>query len=605
MNKRVKRRNSASVFLKLKIISVLIPLFTMIVCFSITDPYFLTNDDPGIQDTLAGCVTGTPYPYHQFINCLLGFVICSFYRIIPSVPWWWLTEISICLIGVSFFNYGILNIFYNFAESHEKKINAFLLSIVLISIIDFVFFGYNVILVSFTVSPVIISSGGIVLLFLYANLETKQTIKIPLYVGFIVVFSSLIRFETGLVCICFYFLGLLYYILKVNTNKNINYFIKITFCFFLMSILTFSLSSISNSIQDSKNPDNFRAFNNARAKFMGYPHLEYDDDPEFFESKGFYREKYKLVTFWCFLDPDVTENFFTTILKENPPEHIQSINISETSTKTEPTVISIENSKKTLFERIRRLTLKKIIKWIWSFSASSYRRVFVIIAIFYSFTPFFIIILNKKLFSIDFIVSLLTVIGMWAMVCYLKMQGRTPSRALLTCIIPMVFINSFLLFLTFLKSSGIIRSKLFYILNFVLIFYSCVGISFGIRESINRKEYSLDLIKVIDYVNNSNNLFIYDFSFSSKLPFINMPINLIPWGGSCWKSNIEKTRCDLLNIASIDLNIFKNDNVYFISQKEDNFKSLFTVLSKEYGCKGYKFEKITDNSNIMIYDFEY
>lgn len=48
---------------------------------------YLTNDDHGIQNALSGFTTGTPYPYHQFINCILGYLVAFFYRVIPQIQW--------------------------------------------------------------------------------------------------------------------------------------------------------------------------------------------------------------------------------------------------------------------------------------------------------------------------------------------------------------------------------------------------------------------------------------------------------------------------------------------------------------------------------------
>ena len=46
---------------------------------------YMTNDDHGIQNALSGFTTGTPYPYHQFINCILGYLLSFFYRMLPQI----------------------------------------------------------------------------------------------------------------------------------------------------------------------------------------------------------------------------------------------------------------------------------------------------------------------------------------------------------------------------------------------------------------------------------------------------------------------------------------------------------------------------------------
>ena len=49
---------------------------------------FLTNDDAMVQAALNGTLIGEMYPYHQFINCILGVILCFINRYIMTNRIW-------------------------------------------------------------------------------------------------------------------------------------------------------------------------------------------------------------------------------------------------------------------------------------------------------------------------------------------------------------------------------------------------------------------------------------------------------------------------------------------------------------------------------------
>ncbi|MBQ2314376.1 MAG: hypothetical protein II187_05700, partial [Treponema sp.] len=63
-------------------ISLLIPLVTLFVLYSLVPPFFMESDDSEIQDVYRGCYTSTGYPYDQFVNVFMGYLQVALFKIV-------------------------------------------------------------------------------------------------------------------------------------------------------------------------------------------------------------------------------------------------------------------------------------------------------------------------------------------------------------------------------------------------------------------------------------------------------------------------------------------------------------------------------------------
>jgi hypothetical protein len=68
----------------------------------------MESDDSEIQDVYRGCYTGTGYPYNQFVNVFMGYLQVALFKIVPGIPWWFVTEIAYAVVGAMCFNYTML-----------------------------------------------------------------------------------------------------------------------------------------------------------------------------------------------------------------------------------------------------------------------------------------------------------------------------------------------------------------------------------------------------------------------------------------------------------------------------------------------------------------
>lgn len=566
------------------IISLFVPVTTLIILLIFFKPYYMTNDDASIQDALCGSLTGTPYPYHQFINVFLGYFISFLFNFFPSVPWWFIIEIIFLLLGTFMFYYSLLSISY-----FQKK--SIYLSLIFLFVFNFLYFSFNILSISFMVAPAIFASGTISLLFIPHNKNEIKILK-PLLVGFSILLVSFMRRETAYIMLCFYTLGLFYYFfsgIKIINKHSLKKILLVFFYLFITTSFILFSNKVSKTIQNHHNSTEFNNFNLLRVKFTDYPHLEYDDNPEYFQALGFSREKYYLAKNWCFLDSEVNEDFFTKVI--NAP----SSNIKYQNTQID------EYNKIISYQQNTRLN--KILR-PFKILFGNYQKLFFFFTIILTLIQLILLILKPKFNNINYLTSLFLILGTWILIAFIQIQGRTVIRAFLVCTIPMFCISTCLL-ITNLKQIDSRPLLLSLILFFIPL--SLGATYFGIKNSIN-ETYNMNAVSSFcEYAKTKpDDLFIYDYSFSSVMPFYHMPPNIIGWGGSLWKSEFDNLRFSLFLDSKIDINILKHKNIHFVTKDESNFNNLYIVLKQEYSCKSYSIISAKKEwDGIIIYDFIY
>ncbi len=65
---------------------------------------------------------------------------------------------------------------------------------------------------------------------------------------------------------------------------------------------------------ENMNPAGYAAFEDARGRYVDFPHVTYEQDPAFFASLGWDKEIYDLVDRSCFIDPHVTADSLNAVL---------------------------------------------------------------------------------------------------------------------------------------------------------------------------------------------------------------------------------------------------------------------------------------------------
>lgn len=254
-------------------LSLIVTVILLLFAVKTLPMVFMTNDDASIQMTLAGMCTGTPYPYHQFINSLLGIIIAGLYHISSSIPWWYAWSILCVLIGIVCVQWTIF-------ENVSNKLEA----VLMIGIIGFAFWIYVLGNIAFTVVPCIFSLGVVFLLF--SNDSPKWNYPFIFLCSIVVIISCWHRGSTGWVMFCYFAMALLYFVSccrNLDFKQKILRYVGTVGIVFIVIIVSSQLDSV---IKEQRNSDEFRAYNSARVAYMDYPHVSYKENPQVYESYG-------------------------------------------------------------------------------------------------------------------------------------------------------------------------------------------------------------------------------------------------------------------------------------------------------------------------------
>lgn len=532
INMKIKINTNNALFMSvIAIFSCVIILFFSSKLLTLT---YMTNDDAGIQASLSGFLTGEPYPYHQFINCKLGVVVCSLYKLFPNIQWWHVISVGMMLGGIYLIHYNLLELLVYYRYS-------LIVRIILIALLSCFIWPYFIARSSFTVVPCIFALGF--LTFLYSPQHNCWG-RVLVSMGAVLV-ADLFRQNTGQVMLCFFFLGTCVYL-----SKKDNFCKKKVETSIMLGVLLLSLLYVNHEYNIEQyysiNSDEFIEYNEQRISFTDYSHVSYYQNSEFYEEMGWSEELYALATQWCFLDERVNANTWRKIADNSLDEKkdIKSV----------------------------------IVVWYKLLKGN-------MVACYLSFLGFIQLIIccfqyknygkQYKLFFFG------NVIGSISMILYLCYLGRMPLRAYAIVLLPFIINNLFIVIpnWAYLKKQKFYYYMIFPI-SFVLVYVSLFFLddqyinNMEKKQIYERKKVSSEISSFL--LKNQDNVYIgsvlnywandVDCIYSDE-----KPNNYVFWGGSTWLSDLHNKRLKLLGInEKVDMEIFKRNNVYLLTSYIDS-----------------------------------
>ncbi len=539
---------------------------------------YLSNDDGGIQSALSGTFTGEPYPFHQFINVLLGYPLSWLYRIIPEIQWWYIWSLALVAVGIFLVHYFLLKM----ASKNNYSIPIVLGILIFV---DVGFFIYPIANISFTIVPAILGTG-IVAGWLYLaeaeEVKHEKLLYILTIVGYMVLFCH--RRQTGIVLLCFILLAFLYYYVTRSENwKKAAIRFLITAAIFIA--ISGTLTAVNRTIQNNLNGEEFVSFNSARSQFIDYPHDSYDEDPELYAEIDWDRDIYYLASDWCFI-----------------PDNVNTENLSYISEHSNYTATDKIDILKSLYHDARCVAILLL------FAAS------IVIALFIVIVRF-----NKKVF----IFLLLNNIGAIGLFVYQILTGRAMYRSIIILLLPAVVINVILSFRQELDGKAL--RNVFYIIAIALGLICVVPMltatfSRGHNESVLSKKIKQNAVDRY-LVEHSENFYVIQTGATDNIDpgrRINGATNNISWGGSTYYSDLYYEELKANGLSELTGETFENDNVYLICTANamaefyydspdgtDRFAMFYRYLKNNYGAIGFVQEdKITDGAYVYHFVFE-
>lgn len=536
----------------------LIPAFTLPMSF-------MTNDDTGIQAALNGSVTGEPYPYHLFINSILGHFLSGLYRLSSEIEWWYLW--SLLCMGI-----GIYLIHRSFCKASERKGEI----IAAICVMGFGFWIFAVSNVSFTVVPCILMTGATCTMFVRDS--ERWDWRYVAACGCTLLITSWHRIDTAEVMLCYFAMGLLWYAVQcrnLTIKKKVIYYIGA-----LLGTVGLILASqaMDAGVKEQNNSEYFREFNKTRIQYMDYFQGEWDENEEIFQQYGWNENLYDLVKGWCFLDNRVNA------------ETMQGIMEAEIEDGGEK-----ENNSRGV----------RIIGGL--IGTDSYAMILTLMALVFAMAEISMIRwkLGKSIYNFFYLSNIM---GTVLLILFLGVRGRMPLRAYMILILPMVCI-SILLLLKMGRLTGKSNGQLLILgiaVSVFALFYSYDSENIAGKQENNRRTEIIN-----DYLEeNSENIYIYNLSvYDNRNPLLPTKGNLLFWGGSSFYSELYYESLAYVGLDELSMETFENDNVYFLDAYVDKTEvsgtaeRLFNCLT-DYGAVAM--ERVDDIDKLgSVYRFKF
>lgn len=294
-------------------VAIVSTLGCLCLCVVLSKMLYLTNDDGGIQATLSGINTGSPFPVHAYVNVLVSYPLSWLYTVVPTVQWWHVYNLTLALVGTCCITYALVH-----AAGASKF--GLAVSLGLAAVFDAVFIFMAISRVSFNIVPAIVAAGIAALL-----LANDRAVGRGQLVATAVLFAFAMgnRFESGVVGLCYVLLALLFVLMGRRVEPGAAagaaadqpepgatpaplWKSPIVRTAVVLVCIAVGMATINSVCQRAVNGDDFAAYNQARTRYLDYPHDAYGQNPELYERVGWSRDLTNLVGMWYLVDERVT-----------------------------------------------------------------------------------------------------------------------------------------------------------------------------------------------------------------------------------------------------------------------------------------------------------
>jgi len=543
-----------------------------------SDFVYLTNDDMYLQAIVSGEISGIPDAHMIYSNYIIGLILSSLYKALPSIPWYGLylegsIALCICLL---------LNRCLNVAEKTWIKISVV---IGLEVIISFVIFR-NIAMVQYTVVAAIVGATAVFLaITMDMNQDSSNYAGQILIILMLAALSFMIRDKVFFMLIPFAACGWFgKWIFEDNKTKRINMrFLNLFAGILAMVVVLGGIDTLAyrGSSNTQKAWSDFLKYNNNREQlydYYGFP--PYEEYEELYESLDIGRESYESAYYHYML---LNQKQYTAetmaVLADAAKENAVAIRMAE---GMEARIIQVVSDfiERNLSHMDRPINIIVYCAWIC-------------VAV--------LVVTNRdKKMLFQSIYLLVTRMAMWL---YLVFRGRLPDR-----------ITQGLYFVELLMLLGIcldygIRKKKLYRVALVIILLCVPAVYLGASkaqavkgENAGKLFFGTSYSQLKEYCSqNSENLYLIDTnsisSYNESVFHVRdeaeICSNLIPLGSWVPGSPLTDETLKRYNVSVSDRGLVDCNNVYFIFKKSD-------VTTTEYLVDYYN--SISDNVECDLID---
>ena len=559
--------------------SAIVAAIPFVLIFMTYPVAFRGNDDYSIAATLQGNFTGEPQFYHKYVSVFLTAPLSLLYRIAPTVSWYpicmqIIIYISMVVILWSFITLALRNNVFIGIPVFAFLVLSLSVSSIAIAQLDF------------TRTTVFPAAAAISAMMTVDFKEKKKTAVKLIICGIMLFVSAIIRFSATLpifllflvIVICRLFWLFIYERDSFKKSALITVIVTVS-----LTALLFCSNYVSNRIKYSQEKPEDTALINMVTHYRDYPHADYEEDPELYESIGWSESYTNLVNKWCFLDGKVNKDTMTALSKASNYE-------SQT-----PFDDVLSNMKE--YYRTPYLTTRYV------FITCAFLTLIVAISIIFK-TSYCKVRFRE--FVSDIFVIAVSWLSSAVMLLYLFYKGRYKEHALLTVCAPLLIICICVLLRTVFKPSArnvsfdristVIAVVLLYLIIGVLAFYTAKNHAYNATIYVYNEEYikgpieheidtQLSLVKMAN--ENPDNFYICDSDLYMSMHVAYQDTylknhNLTIWGDSTYGTYASRKVFELNGLDYLTSESLFEDNVFILAKKECDI-NLINYMRETYG----------------------
>ena len=273
--------------------AIIFNLFFFLLILLFCDMKYEVSDDFVMATILSGAYGDTQNPQMIFVNVLIGYFLIPFYKLFPSVSWYFVAQVLFVFVASTTVTYLLLE--------RLDKTRAILLSVL------FVLFFVNdaYVLLQFTKTAMLGVMAGS-LLFIWALFERQSVLKI-LYGAALCLVGSMIRFSTIYIAGGFILFILLCEFLDMFRKREWNHqVLTIVFSGILLICCAYGMQKLNwYTYNNDEAYGGFSAYNSARAAIVDLGESDYSIYAEELAAIGGSENDFYMMKSWCFADNEV------------------------------------------------------------------------------------------------------------------------------------------------------------------------------------------------------------------------------------------------------------------------------------------------------------
>ncbi len=545
---------------------------------------FFDNDDLNVAWALAGYRSGTPSFSHPFINCVMAALVSGLYTVFPRLPWWLLVQLFAVFLGMA-------AVFASLLKTGCRNDVPLPLVLALIVAFGAGLYFYGIVLVTFTLSSAVIGAGAAALVLAADESDPRKTQRRYLSLAVVLLAGSLlVRNSSGIAAACFVLGALVYR--AVEAAKRGERSAKKRMLQFLVAavaavVVLAGVNAIGRSVQ---NPEGFVAYDEARASFMDYPHDSYDENPELYESVGWDKALYSLVSSWFYMDERVTTDAFNTVVQGSAYAQMG------------------------FFERVSN-------GWgvLKTFLAKYPTAVLIGGIVGASWLAALALFLFNRKRTLAFGAASAFLLGACVLMAYLCYAGRMNLRVWMSVCIPAasaIWLAAFALHRRDGEAKGRPAPRIARGLLVGVAIIVSLGCGYKMFRTVMSYESDdmLDSARaVVDYaLDHPENVYVRDVYAANNVDALSVypdakPTNLIDWGGCDMNTAAREAQLAVNGLdGTFADDLFRRGNVYYIGDRNGSYVGMFTdYMMEDCGATGYEIiSTIVDDIVVIQFTFE-